>query len=232
MPCYREATRVDACIAALRAALGEAPSWDVVLACEQSPDATAQAARAACAGDPRFRVLDTGPQRGKGWAVRTGLASCDAEHLGFTDCDLNVPAAEVVAAFRACAAQGADLLVADRTHPGSRIARPAGGVRPLQSLAYRALVAALGLSTVRDTQCGLKVMTRAVRDAVVPRLSTDGFAFDVELIALAQAAGFRAVAFPVTWSAGAGRSRVRPLRDGLAMLRDVLRIRIRLARGA
>jgi dolichyl-phosphate beta-glucosyltransferase len=231
IPCFREEDRLPACVAGLRAALDQAQDWDVVLACERSPDRTLEVARREAASDPRFRAIDTGPQRGKGWAVRAGLAACRGGIAGFTDCDLNVPAPEVVAAFTALQHAGPDVLAADRTLPGSRVVRAAGGLRPLQGRLFRAVVASLGLCPVRDTQCGLKVMRRAVVDDLLPRLQVDGFAFDVELLALASQRGWRVQPLAVTWRAGEGRSRVVPWRDGARMVASVLELWIRMRRG-
>src|SRR5262249_36995920 len=82
----------------------------------------------------------------------------------------------------------------------------------------------------KDTQCGFKVMRR---EAVVTLFRTariDRFAWDVEILYLAGRAGLRVREMPVLWRNSAG-SKVHAVRDSLRMLRDVLRIRWRDARG-
>jgi hypothetical protein len=66
-------------------------------------------------------------------------------------------------------------------------------------------------------------------EALFPRLGTDGFGFDVELLLLAQRRGYRIVEVPVNWADQPG-SKVGVLRDGPHMLREVLAARRRLAR--
>jgi len=88
----------------------------------------------------------------------------------------------------------------------------------------------LGLTRLHDTQCGLKVFSREVALRLFRDLSITGFAFDVELLVRADLLGLRVEEVPVEWR-HVEESRVRPFRDGVAMLRDALRIRLLLRRG-
>ena len=63
-----------------------------------------------------------------------------------------------------------------------------------------------------DTQCGLKVFTADVAHAVFPALTTERFAFDVEVLARAERKGARIVEVPVEWR-HVETSRVRPVHD-------------------
>jgi len=55
--------------------------------------------------------------------------------------------------------------------------------------------------------------------------------FDVEVLYIARRRGYRIAVLPVTWRHVEG-SKVRPLVDGLLMLRDVLAVRVNAWRGA
>ena len=80
-----------------------------------------------------------------------------------------------------------------------------------------------------DTQCGFKLfLSRAAKD-IFSRQLLDGFGFDVEVLALAQALGYRTVEVPVRWNNAPG-SKVG-LGSGLEAFLDVLRVRWNLARG-
>src|SRR5439155_290498 len=82
-----------------------------------------------------------------------------------------------------------------------------------------------GLTRLHDTQCGLKVFAREAALLLFEQLSVTGFAFDVELLLFADRLGLRVEEVPVEWR-HVEESRVRPLRDGVAMLRDALRLRL------
>jgi dolichyl-phosphate beta-glucosyltransferase len=83
---------------------------------------------------------------------------------------------------------------------------------------------------IQDTQCGFKAFTRTAARDVFPRLTIDGFGFDVELLYLARRRGYSVREVPVTWVYAAS-SRVDPLRDTVRMFADVLRVRLNALRG-
>jgi hypothetical protein len=89
------------------------------------------------------------------------------------------------------------------------------------------LVARVGLHGVADSQCGFKAFTAQAAGRLFDALSTPGFGFDVELLLLARATGFRIVEVPVNWADQAG-SKVGVLRHGPGMLWQILRARRRV----
>jgi hypothetical protein len=83
---------------------------------------------------------------------------------------------------------------------------------------FTRIAAGLVPTGVQDTQCAMKVFTaRAARD-VFADLATDGFAFDVEVLARARKLGLRVDEVPVAWTHQAGSS-LNPLVASGRMLR-------------
>jgi dolichyl-phosphate beta-glucosyltransferase len=78
-----------------------------------------------------------------------------------------------------------------------------------------------------DTQCGFKAFHLNVCRPIIEAARIDSFAFDVELLYLAQRAGLRIREIPVRWNHAEG-SKVRFFHDGLRMLREVIALRVRL----
>ena len=124
---------------------------------------------------------------------------------------------------------GADIAVGSRVLQDPSVSRQVRTHRMLSGHVFNFLVRRLGVVDVVDTQCGFKLLRGAVAEALFPRLGTDGFGFDVELLLLAQRRGYRIVEVPVNWADQPG-SKVGVLRDGPRMLREVLTARRRLAR--
>ena len=83
---------------------------------------------------------------------------------------------------------------------------------------------ALALTTVRDTQCGFKLLRRLTVEPILRRVETEGFAFDVELLARAERAGLRVAELPVEWSDSRG-SKLRLFPDAWHMVWDLLHVR-------
>ena len=81
----------------------------------------------------------------------------------------------------------------------------------------------LGLK-FKDTQCGFKVFTRSSARAIFPLQQIERWGFDPELLYLARRKKLRVTEVPVEWSHQEG-TRISPLRDGLRMFSEVLRIR-------
>ncbi len=119
-----------------------------------------------------------------------------------------------------------DVVVGSKTHKDSVVNYPLG--RRIQSRAFKFIVRRLFGLSVGDTQTGLKMFKRAVLDDCLPNVQTDGFAFDLELLALAQLKNYRLVEEPVHVDFKFS-STVGP-KAAIQVFIDTLRIRFRLRR--
>jgi len=77
-----------------------------------------------------------------------------------------------------------------------------------------------------DTQCGFKAFRTDAGKMLFHLCEGKGFAFDVEVLALAQLLDMRIVEVPIHWVDVSGTS-VRAIRDPYLMIRDILRTRRR-----
>jgi hypothetical protein len=75
-----------------------------------------------------------------------------------------------------------------------------------------------------DTQCGFKAFRRDAAQRIFPLQKIERWGFDPEILFLASRAGLRVQEVPVLWAHSEG-TRLHPLRDGLRMFMEVLRIR-------
>ena len=213
IPCRNEAARLPATLQAVREFLDSSlPVAEVLIVVENSADETAKIAGEFAQSDARFRAICNPVARGKGYAVKTGLLAAEGEIVFFMDADLSVPL-RFVDEFLPFFADGADVVFGSRQHPQSVIARSQPFFRVFYGRMFNLSLRALGATSFKDTQCGFKAFRREAARAVFSKLTLDGFGFDVEAMALAEALGFRIVERPVEWSDSPG-SKVRALRDG------------------
>jgi dolichyl-phosphate beta-glucosyltransferase len=91
---------------------------------------------------------------------------------------------------------------------------------------FNLIVQSLLLPGIWDTQCGFKLFKGEVARELAPSLQIEGFAYDVELLYLANLAGYRICEIPVRWI-NSDTTRVSALRDSTRMLRDVVKLRLR-----
>jgi dolichyl-phosphate beta-glucosyltransferase len=229
IPAYDEAERIvptlEATVAWLRR---HGATFEIIVVDDGSHDGTSAVVESLGARLDEIRVITSTPNRGKGHAVRIGMLAARGHLRLFMDADNATPISEigplVVAIDR-----GAAVAIGSRRAPGARAARAAPWFRRAWSRLANAVVQAGLLRGIRDTQCGFKLFTAEAAKAVFGRLSTPGWGFDLEALALAQRLGFSIAEVAVTWRDDP-RSRVRPLHDAVRVTREFLRIRRRLGR--
>jgi glycosyltransferase involved in cell wall biosynthesis len=176
--------------------------------------------------DPLFTPKNTG----KGGAILRGWdQAADHDLLVFADADGAVSASEILRAesfFRSPEAADLDVLFASRVKMLGRTVHRSLK-RHLSGRVFATLVSIVGRVPAYDTQCGLKILRRAVYQKIRPFQETVGFAFDVELCLLLRKFQFSILEFPVDWSDIPG-SKVNLLRDSTRMAREVFKIRHRV----
>ncbi len=220
VPAYEEADRVGDTIAAIRrdlAALG--PQLEIVVVDDGSTDDTAGAARAAGAD----LVLRQPQNRGKGAAVRAGMLAAGGSTVAFTDADLAYAPVQLLGLLAEIEA-GWDVVVGSRTHEATRTLVRRGHLREVGGRAVNYLTHLVLLGHYRDTQCGLKAFRGDVARSLFGRARIDGFAFDVEVFALAERDQLAVCEVPVSVE-NTTRSTVHVVRDAARLVRDLFRIR-------
>lgn len=226
IPAYNEAERLGPRLGAVLAYLGErVPDYELIVVDDGSQDGTAARVGAALAGEPRARLISYQPNRGKGAAVRAGVAASRGAVVLFMDADLSTPVEEVARILQVLAAERADVVIGSRGLPQASIrVRPPLYRRLASALFDQVKFALVGLRRYRDTQCGFKAFRGPVARPLFALGRVDRFMFDVEILFLAEQAGLRIVEMPVAWADMPG-SKVRFWAGAVQMIRDLWRIR-------
>jgi hypothetical protein len=145
------------------------------------------------------------------------------------DADLSVPLEEIEAFLDHFEAHPEDdVLLGSRQHAGSRVERRQSLLRQTMGKTFNCVLRSLSLLPYRDTQCGFKAFRAEAAREIFKLQAIDGFAFDVEVILLAQALGFRLRELPVRWL-NSPESKVHIVRDSARMLLDAFTVRARVA---
>ena len=228
IPAYNEERRISSTLEKVTNYLtAQDYSWNVIVVDDGSTDGTAALVREFAGEQPQVTLVSI-EHRGKGWAVRSGMLHTRAEYRFLCDADLSMPI-EQLANFLAPQLTGYDVAIGSREAPGARrFDEPKR--RHLMGRLFNGMARALAVHGVSDTQCGFKCFYGPVADLLFPLQRIPGFGFDVEVLFVAQRMGLRLVEVPIDWYYRT-ESKVRPLRDGLAMSRDILRVRWNAWRG-
>jgi len=222
VPAYNEERRIGSCLDRLRQALpGLVPSWEIVVADDGSRDRTPEIVAAEAAGDARIRLLAL-PHHGKGEAVRRGLIEARGEWRYIADADLATPPDNLTRFLTHTSDAETALVIGSREATGSsRLDEP--WIRHWIGRFFNWFVRLLVVPGISDTQCGFKLFSARAVELTCPYLTSHGFAFDVEMLALARRAGLSIREVGVTWD-GNQESRVA-CGGGAAAFLDVFRIR-------
>ena len=200
--------------------------WEVVVADDGSRDRTPQIADEFAERCASVRLVRS-EHGGKGHACKQGVLAARGQWLFLCDADLSMPIEEL-SKFVALSTQGYDILIGSREMPGAhRYGEPA--LRHLMGRVFN-LVTRCAVRSINDTQCGFKLFSRDVARDLFSVQRISGWAFDVELLFVAQRRGHKIVEVPIEWYYGS-RSKVSPVRDTLDMLCEVARVRVNGWRG-
>lgn len=180
--------------------------------------------------DLHLRVIDNEKNEGKGKAVKQGILESSCPIVMFLDADLGIPVEELEKFVREIR-NGCDVVIASRFVPGLRVVRPVLWHRRFMEKVFRLLrMIVIDIRNVKDTQCGFKVFRRQAAMEIFPRLTVKRFAFDAELIYVANKCKFRIKELPVSLQ-NPPASHVRIVRDPLNMMKDLIKIKVNDWRG-
>lgn len=222
-------------------------TYEIIVVSDGSRDQTVNVAQEYVKrwGSNKVRVLDLKPNRGKGGAVRLGVFSSRGAVILFADADgatkfadlakLEASLEKIVkddyAKSQKKVSSALALVVGSRSHLEDESLATRSWIRNLLMHGFHFIVWAFAVRSIRDTQCGFKLFTRSAADVLFSSVHVERWAFDVELLYLAEKFGIPMDEIPVNWTEIDG-SKVVPVLSWLQMGRDVFLIWIKYLIGA
>jgi dolichyl-phosphate beta-glucosyltransferase len=203
-------------------------SWEVLIVDDGSSDETVTLVKQWIKGRKGFSLIEN-KHGGKAITVITGILMAKGEIALFSDMDQAAPISEVEK-FIPKFEDGFNVVIGSRTGR-----RGAPLMRKLSAYGF-ALIRSLLLGLpFKDTQCGFKAFDKVSREAIFPKIKSEwgvlhskggavNAGFDVEILYYAKKLGFKIAEMPVEWNY-VGTERVQIVKDSLAAIYDMLRIR-------
>lgn len=195
-------------------------SYEIIVVNDGSIDKTLPKAITYASRNGHVKIVSYSSNEGKGYAIKEGFTKANGEVVVFTDSDMDIDLESVSTYIDAL--RTGDLVIASKWHPQSVVEMPL--VRRLLSHGFNVLVRLLTGVPWRDTQAGLKAIRKSALLDVFQRLAVKRYAFDVELLAVANLYGLKVVEMPVRLKMGASFR----LKEMWRMLVDLLGITYRL----
>ena len=228
VPAFNEARRLPDGMKRFDAAVAEGAvdvtRTEVVVVDDGSTDGTAAAARSLLAHLPHHRVVTLPDNRGKGAAVRTGVALARGAYTAYMDADMAIDPRAIPLLLEGLRSN--DAAIGSRALPDSML-DGTYAVRAVMGRLFNWMVTTGTGLGLHDTQCGFKAFRTPAARLLFHLVRIDRFAFDVEILARARRLGLRITEVPVQWKHVTG-STVHPLHDPITMLEDVYRSRLGL----
>ena len=231
VPAYNEELRIPPTLERLHAFLAAQPlQYEIVVVDDGSGDQTCDVVLKHAETMPNLRLVRQLPNRGKGAAVRRGMLEARGQIRVMCDADGSMPPEQLPRLLAPIVACKAEISIGSRYAEGAKTDKKQPAYRVMWSRLCNKIIQRSLVPGVRDTQCGFKAFTaQAARDLFsVARI--DGWAFDLEILALAKRRGYQVAEVGVEW-ADDGRSRVNPLKDMMKVVREMLVIRKNLRHG-
>ncbi|MFI1168291.1 dolichyl-phosphate beta-glucosyltransferase [Streptomyces sp. NPDC020801] len=231
IPAYNEEQRLGPTLDAVTEYLSDNESrfgeWEVVVADDGSTDATGDLVTDR--RDPRVRLVAGERNRGKGHALRLGVAATCGRRVLVTDADLAAPIEELEQLDKALS-EGNRAAIGSRSVPGATIESHQHRVRELLGRAGNLLIRRTAVPGIRDTQCGFKLFEGDRARAAFAASRLNGWGIDVEVLQHFRRSDWPVAEVPVRWSHQSG-SKVGPL-DYARVLVELGRLKARSVRPA
>jgi dolichyl-phosphate beta-glucosyltransferase len=229
IPAFNEEARLVQTLDAVCGYLqSQSYTWEIVVVDDGSTDCTSQFVERAGSVEPRIRLLHYPKNRGKGYAVQYGMLHTTGTYRLFMDAD-NSTSIDHVAQFLPLLEHGTDVVIGSRAVPEAQVVVHQSRWKEWLGKLGNRWIRFWAVPGIKDTQAGFKIFAAEAAESIFPSLTISGWAFDVEVLAIARSRGYKIAEMPVRWVNDA-QSKVT-WRAYLQVLKDVVKIRFNLWKG-
>lgn len=229
-PAYNEARRLPSSLEKTFEFISSSGrSAEVVVVDDGSSDTMVEVIQSQFGHRSDLRIVSYHPNRGKGWAVKTGVLESRGRRVLMSDADLSTPLTDLPVLERAMD-NGADLVIGSRAVAGSQVVVAQNVLRQLGGKVFNRLLRTFLLKGLHDTQCGFKLFNREKVGPVFEQMTIERFGFDIEMLFLADRQGLKIAEVPVSWY-NSEDTKVNFARDSSQMFIDIFRVRLNDIKG-
>lgn len=213
-------------------------TYEVIVVDDGSKDKTTQTAQSYCNkyGSDKIRVLTLAKNRGKGGAIRLGMFSARGHYLLFADADGASKFSDFTKLENEMKNMKKDssnraVVCGSRAHLEEESIAQRSFFRTILMKGFHFVVWFLCVRGIKDTQCGFKLLSREAAVLLFSNLHVERWAFDVDMLFLAQYFNIPVGEVAINWTEIEG-SKMVPVFSWIQMGKDIILIRLRYFLGA
>ncbi|MCR4703573.1 MAG: glycosyltransferase family 2 protein [Saccharofermentans sp.] len=196
VPAYNEGEHIyDNLMTIDKALKAFCSDYEIIAVNDGSKDNTGAEIKRASQDNPNIRDLGYDTNRGKGGAVTHGAVNSRGDIVGFIDADLDLSPDLIRGYYEEMNKTGADIVIGSKMHKDSKLEYPF--MRKFVSFGYFVMLKILFGLKCHDTQTGLKLYKGSLIREIAPLRRINGYAFDIELLALGNKRKARLIEMPV-----------------------------------
>lgn len=231
IPAYNEENRIKNTLLSIQDYLSSNKiNAEIIVVNDGSKDSTVEVVKSYQNKIPNLQIIDLGKNCGKGAAVKQGVIKSRGKLILFTDADNSTPIEELEKLQKSLMTNNAQIAIGSRYLQDSSVKIKQPKYRIFIGRAGNLLIRMFLIDGLRDTQCGFKLFTSDAAKNIFQFQKVSRFGFDMEALVVAGHLGYKIVEVPVSWFNSA-ESRVRPIKDALVTLKDLVYIKLNIWSG-
>ncbi len=200
---------------------------DIIIVDDASTDGTTRAAQQTrVPTGVKLKVITLEQNRGKGFAVKTGMLQSTGRFAMFADSGCCIAFTEALTGIQRIEQGHCHIAIGSRKLASSHIVRGQSLQRRICSWLFFHVVVrrTKRLRHMTDTQCGFKIFNGDIARELFEASEIEGFLLDIEILLLAFKRGYKVEEFPIKWTCDLD-SRLSPHRHLYPILCDLQRVR-------
>lgn len=230
MPAYNEGAHIyDNLLLTSRILAKFVKRYEIIAVNDGSLDNTSSEIIKAASSDNHIIPAGYSRNKGKGHAIVTGIRRASGKYIAFLDSDLELSPKLLHMYLNQMQKHQADIVIGSKQHPQSKLNYPP--LRKLMSYGYYFMLVLLFHLNIHDTQTGIKLFKASVIKPIAETICTDGYAFDIEILALANQEGYKIIEAPIELNYSRNDQtdgRRIKIKDVIQVFKDTLAIKFRL----
>lgn len=196
MPAYNEGMHIhDNLLKASEIISGFVRNYRIIAVDDGSSDNTLSEIISASEADSKISYISYKPNQGKGKAITNGVLYANSDYVAFLDSDLELNPAMLKGFLKTMKEKNADIVIGSKLHKDSKLEYPLS--RRIMSIGYYVVLKIMFRLDIKDTQTGIKLFRTRVIKTLTENMITDGYAYDIEILAKANKAGCRILEMPI-----------------------------------